>query len=602
MNNLNLNVQAIIKRIEEISGLDLSVTDDYTAILTGSSVTLVALEQLGLVKLNDRLIDDMDVDIFCIDSSYQPEINRTDGDVVDIGRYGPFAKQLRGYSLEYTMRSGLLNVTFVGGYAYKPHILDAALSSKETEMSLHEKMISRLIAAFDVNAVQIGICLQDMEIHYTRYFEYLCTTGQLIAVNIDTIPYTLMRLEKKSQQLNRLSTSLNFYVNEKATRFAMELAHSAILHNLELHYKDVKESLRLATKAVETHSRKEEGQLGMFDEDSLEYNKNRQEYLKMDLEFTARNIEFHEKITSHHYLKTNTYKPSWLVINEDRSTNLRRLEMKGQTRPIDDVRRIAIGIQLQKRKRSKYSFLAEAITGSTTFTNRVGYEIKAFRIQYESIPNREYKKNRIRKMFHKLDYHQILGTILELSEGEMDTGIKMCNNVLTLEKKYGTWAIGTIETAVFRANSNESVRSLLLNMETMTSIVEREKVMMEGQIREPIFPQQILDRFGKMRELLSRKELMEEGDTMHHCVGGYSEKVFLGSIILSIASPERCTCEISRKNGTGKYKMVQVRSYHNDSVSRDTDKTCKTLARTLNKLIEKGVITPPSMKPDTDNV
>lgn len=574
MKNLNeITGLEIVKRIEELTGISLKVTDDYPAVLTGSTVAVVVLEMLGLAKLKGLLFDS-DVDVFCIDSQYEPEMKRSESDVVDAGGYGPFARQLRTYVLESTIRSGPLNVTFIGGHPFYEGNIDRRLDDIEGDLdNLSERLIYRVVKPFDINMVQVGVNLEDYAFYYTEHFKHFTETGQLMAVNIDSCIYTVLRMQKKLEQLQAVSTGkLNFYVDKKRTLTALSIGQSAVIHNLERH----KESVEI--------------RLTELDSDRNTYNRCRQEELE-ELEMTKSNIDFHTRITAYHLQKNGKYIPEWFRINEDRSSSLQRYPMKGFTRDIDDIRNIVVALQMEKNiKHTKNAFLIEGICGSTTFTARAGREIDKFEYFYSLLPSREYKRNTVRKIFHELDGHNLLDDILRFSRTYAEA-LTICQRVLKFKKKHGTWIIGALETTMNRIpHDQDHVLAFLNSNHAIKTTIDLELDKLVGDIREPIFPADILRRYGNIKEVLTRKELMDEGEEMRHCVGGYGSAVADGTIILSIKEPERCTCEISQGYGNDKkYKMEQVRSYHNANVKEETRELCKRLARILNTLIKKGV-------------
>ena len=74
----------------------------------------------------------------------------------------------------------------------------------------------------------------------------------------------------------------------------------------------------------------------------------------------------------------------------------------------------------------------------------------------------------------------------------------------------------------------------------------------------------------KIQPIDSVRELLLEGQIMHHCVGSYIENVLSGDwYIYRIMEPERATLGILLDDMAGIWAVAQLKSYSNSTPSAD---------------------------------
>jgi hypothetical protein len=167
----------------------------------------------------------------------------------------------------------------------------------------------------------------------------------------------------------------------------------------------------------------------------------------------------------------------------------------------------------------------------------------------------DWDKNHLGQIEKFLDEHPSM--IIVFSEMQLNIQEQLCaiRVIKQIAKRIGSFVIGLVETA---------------RIDTSTKITEEwimELINLnEVDVNTPLKVPEDLNGFSyadNIRELLTKKELHEEGDRMHHCVGGYSEAIRLGrSIILHIESYRGpSTLEITKirnqDSGTLTYRISQ---------------------------------------------
>ncbi|WP_042857926.1 PcfJ domain-containing protein [Dickeya sp. NCPPB 3274] len=154
-----------------------------------------------------------------------------------------------------------------------------------------------------------------------------------------------------------------------------------------------------------------------------------------------------------------------------------------------------------------------------------------------------------------------------------------------LERRYGRWIHGYVELKIMRSRGYENM-----------SAYEWEVYIKEEHLKH-IHPEALLiDRTRieltsgnyHCRELLTRAELFEEGETLHHCVGGYAGEVQDGrSRIFSIRHPNKqlwSTLEAYRYSDEvgSEWFIKQHFSFCNGSPHEDTKQMEDRLVKLLN--------------------
>lgn len=138
----------------------------------------------------------------------------------------------------------------------------------------------------------------------------------------------------------------------------------------------------------------------------------------------------------------------------------------------------------------------------------------------------------------------------------------------------GLWVYGALENAEAQAWTKESLASFL----------DEAALLLGEKFKKPSMP--TLNILGYLvRELVTGMDLVEEGAELHHCVGGYAEKVKKGySRVLSMrrgdSTAEWVTMELV-KTGFG-WNVAQNRGLQNRAASDEESAVAQTYANYTN--------------------
>ena len=162
---------------------------------------------------------------------------------------------------------------------------------------------------------------------------------------------------------------------------------------------------------------------------------------------------------------------------------------------------------------------------------------------------------------------------------DIDKTIEKFSYLKLLVEDYGTWVLGVVETS---KNPNlESVHG-----EIMQDYHHSHKPLVKP-LKLSKFIEKCKAKNYIVKELTTRQELLSEGDTMHHCVGGYSNSVASGlSKIFSLrkGGRERSTLELRRQLLGREWFVNQNKSFHNASPSKSLLSLGMFLCKYINKM------------------
>lgn len=130
-------------------------------------------------------------------------------------------------------------------------------------------------------------------------------------------------------------------------------------------------------------------------------------------------------------------------------------------------------------------------------------------------------------------------------------------------KLLGPWVWGVVET--------EGCALDLASEDNLDALLLRYEALYNGYLTTPLpkLPRKVLGL--TVRELLTRKALLDEGAAMRHCVGGYGRKIYNGqSRIISLSHPRlpglRSTLELMlvKKSGKSRWQLAQHSARRNE--------------------------------------
>ncbi len=158
--------------------------------------------------------------------------------------------------------------------------------------------------------------------------------------------------------------------------------------------------------------------------------------------------------------------------------------------------------------------------------------------QYDSLQNSVSKAYSTGRLWEDVYY---MGRVLEI--GDAAKTLNTCASVDALQRVHDRW----------------------------TAALNRKKTIASSGA---VFPTPPIAGNRDIHPIRTVDDLLAEGRLMHHCVGGYVEKVLSGaSYIYRVTSPERATLELT---GFGKQMQIaQLRLAHNQMPSKNTYQTVR---------------------------
>jgi hypothetical protein len=412
------------------------------------------------------------------------------------------------------------------------------------EVCSDQSCFYEVLTKFDINATQFGISINTGEVFFTEEFLNFLETGQLRAVDFETPHHTAVRLIKKAvehgfyfdeRELLKLSYFISYetkYFGEKY--FKLFKKYAGILNN----YFDLK---------------------CIFFSD------------------VEQNFDLYELV-----INNNTR----LKLEEVGIGNLERILGRGT----DYITSKALDTLIFESPKKRNALEKKVEELLPEFKEAGGnYRVSEALISISLVlynTNKDFmdvKKEYIRKLFNMfLNHNNVLRFFINIKD--FDKVIEFINFFLKKEKTVGTYIWGVVETSSELFQTEEEFEKVLFDYQKEIN----------RPLKEPLFEKTYYNNYS-YEELFTGLMLKEEGEKMHHCVGGYNNAVETGrSIIISIknyndnifATAEFRTINLVN-NKTSEtevfYRLVQLRGKRNCSIEESIKNTIFDGLKTINK-------------------
>lgn len=405
----------------------------------------------------------------------------------------------------------------------------------------HDSQLQTLLNGFDLNCTQIGVDLATGQLEWTPAFAEFVRTRQLLISNVQTPHHTALRWFKKRHELPGI------YGDNEA---AMELISL----------------MSYAKGLVGEHRRIERNNIRWrFGE------KNAQLYWLFQHEL-AGYFDLVKEDSGFYYLDTK-HQPDQVLIDQ-----AKRYPTRAIPRMFNELRR--------PRKAAKSARVTQIYMNDwPDHQGLVGLKLASLYQLGDAYLNGNVDIGRLTEAENFLQSHRHLvpsfwGLLAE-------THIKEVAAWKSLERHYGRWIHGFVELKIMRGN---------VYYDGMGAEEWEDHIETEHQQHMACDPDSLLVDRPRVelacggydcRELLTRAELIAEGDALHHCVGGYASEVRNGhSRIFSIRHHDRqrwATLEVYRYGkDNGEWFIRQHLSFYNAPPHDDTIEIGKNLVGLLN--------------------
>jgi len=493
------------------------------------------------------------------------------------------------YRVVKSINYGAVNKTFI---AVNNEIYNNAILKTVSDISV------KLISNFDINSTQVSINLKTNKLVFTEDFLSFCTTKQLRISHWNTPVHSLIRLSKKKEELGPF-----VYVDYEEARM-LSMIYSNLMSNI--HYADV-----LKKKSNAFVSGYQNGYTLFFGEKHLN---DSYKYLNDDSLILKKKGSI-EDLESDKYVSTTTGK------NEELNLYLSKNIKSEYDKYIEFLK----SSHLAKEKNLDFQkyikgidmlFFSKGEDGIKEMLNK-DISKQIFSDDFYRILTIPYTYDSIKKTRKKQIKHFVNCSKLEYTNGKnkkSDLSMSLSNMIVAMDyvnvhefNKNITDESLIIKKELLGHNMYENLETIESNVKTVLSFAKLLK-RISRKVKYPgilygIFENNtfdlslmnqkiILDMYHKylkdsnkelikneknlidiefngyrVKTLNSKLELVQEGDELKHCVGGYGDAVLLEkSLILSVSGKSRFTIELSPNLDTNEYDLIQVRSKFNKKV------------------------------------
>jgi len=160
---------------------------------------------------------------------------------------------------------------------------------------------------------------------------------------------------------------------------------------------------------------------------------------------------------------------------------------------------------------------------------------------------------------------------------DLNEAVTFLKNLRSLKKEYGEYIIGYLE------NDTNLSKYIVLDYSKFKAYIEDKLQLERKALKENSLSFNLENKYI-VQELITSRELKEEGEYMGHCVGGYSHLVREGgTFIFSVKTTDkshRATIEIVKEDSGDNYRLVQYKGRFNKHF---TFKEAKPVLIELNK-------------------
>ncbi|MBT5491370.1 hypothetical protein HOK00_03505 [bacterium] len=520
----NINIDKILSKILKING---GLSLPKRGILTGQSLSTLILEDIDFNFYRDKQIPIFnDIDIFVENKKNSKNVisnKKTFQTYYATNSYGSLISSYSSniYKITKSKYIKKLNLTFF---------------KKTNPSSIFNESFSPLniIEAFDINSTQVAIDLETKELFYSKKFSQFVDSGQLKISNLNTSVHTALRFVKKLYEFG-------FYGDIKR-----ELSKTIFLNSKKSHFSEKHLSIFYKHKEI--------------------FN------LYFDLKEVIPQIDWTDFEGKPLYSNLNGLKLYTLSPKEEMFLDINNFVYKSRHSELQQGEIITLVDLFFNSSKTNIERIHTDL--DSIYSSR---EPICLYLKFVSFKN--FHIQHLKRAFKIIKQHPRLFALF-ITPDTPKKVIAIQNNLSILEKKLGTMIFGILENEIFfNKILNENFDSLY-NIDSFEKLLKSEMLDNKTPLKElSINPFTLLD--WNVKELTSPLELLIEGQTQKHCVGGYSSNVITGqSIIVSIyttsTSLESYTLELSpfrRTNLLEKHKnnwvVLQCKGKSNKSVSTD---------------------------------
>lgn len=411
-----------------------------------------------------------------------------------------------------------------------------------------------LLKGFDLNCTQVGVDLSTGVLEWTPAFERFVATKQLLISNAQTPHHTAMRWFKKRRELP------GAYGNDET---AMELI-----------------SLMSFAKGPNgIHQR-------FMERENIRWR------------FGAKTAEMHKTFKQEiaPYFDLIQEPPGFFVLDAKQQPDDHVIAV-AKRYPIRAIPHM-FNVLRTARKLAKMARINPIIEqGVDPVTKTLGLRLASLLDQGDAYLAGNVDAQRLAEVetFSKSERKVLVPTLWRLSAVNQ---IKEAVAWKELERSFGRWIYGYIETQMSRHG--------LRAMSAAEWEFEIEESYIQGFGLDDILTKKPRLEFVEgdytCRELITRRELMEEGESLHHCVGGYAREVHNGgSRIFQVRHPDKrrwSTVEVmehqweSSEVAMGKFFVAQHFSFCNTSPHDDTQAIEKAILEACKRQLQTPQVIP----------
>jgi hypothetical protein len=415
------------------------------------------------------------------------------------------------YGVNSTARDGMLNEVFCRYLSFAPRDED--------------EMAQAFLRSFDLNCVQVAVRLKDQKLVWTPAFEQFLETREMLVMNVKTPVHTAVRWFRKKAELEGV-----FGHDEKT----MALLASSLVR-VKNRLADCspgsgilwERSLRAASTFGKVYGEKAaavSGELGKYFD---------------------------------------------IVDVTDRKIALQTLESRGCEMP-ELVKAECSDLVLPNYSRALQGHWRKHVSDQMVEAFRAPWNSASRRLVSMEGPEAiaALRSPKDMAMLDKLtSEHGGLGYLMS----DMNTArqLEFAHELKDMVRREGVWVYGLFEhlndARVELATIDREQLRPYMEQRFATAVIEYDELSRQTQASMPrLVPTPIFDY--KVSELVSFKDLLEEGSRMHHCVGGYFREVVSGhSRILRLQRHrvEDCiTIQLSKDYGKGANAGWFLRQVH----------------------------------------
>jgi hypothetical protein len=490
----------VVRHLKEMTGLPA------TGYLAGQSVCS-ALFDLYVGKGEGAVYNDFDVFFHtntsehAIEKAYSDTV-RYDTPVMEQDHYGELSfNSKQRYKVLASYRKDMVNLV--------------ACSFKTPKLT-----VADMVSTFDLNCVQVGLDLETGLLQWTPAFERFFATRELEIAQVSTPNHTAIRWFKKKAELPGVFG--NDDVAMELVSLVQHCSQTGFFTSAPGEFKEFSDiRWRFGQKQLEVYR---------------QYEDKLSKYFNLEDNTSIRNLKYlspkHEVAADYREIASRAKHIQLLLA-------LPRLLRLQHTAPV--VTRL--NHTLSGNRKGDNAFTSPYLLMASTLHYGLGYV--AGNVAASHVDN-------IAKFIGK---HSRMSYRVALQPSVLLQHQAVCN-MQKLEKEFGRWTTGLLEDDVDFVTDQVSLLDIAELRKKMTVFRDNANV----PLRRRYLPNFRLFGFS-VRELSSRLALMNEGNEMRHCVGGYVNSVAKGNdCIFSIrgdaANPKTwSTVQIGREKGIWKVRQ-----------------------------------------------